>query len=100
MVRRNRAVGRPGERALAGLIGLDARPRRLRDAAAMWRAIDAAVDSETRDSLWSHPDLLPTSDDIDDPSGVISRLTGPPPTPDAMDDLIREILDDGTVDDN
>jgi putative hydrolase len=100
MVRRNRAVGRPGERALAGLIGLDARPRRLRDAAAMWRAIDAAVDSETRDSLWSHPDLLPTSHDIDDPSGVISRLTGPPPTPDAMDDLIREILDDGTVDDD
>ena len=100
MVRRNRAVGRPGERALAGLIGLDARPRRLRDAAAMWRAIDAAVDSETRDSLWGHPDLLPTSDDIDDPSGLIARLTGPTRTPDAMDDAIREILDDGAVDDN
>jgi putative hydrolase len=99
MVRRNRAAGRPGERALAGLIGLDARPRRLRDAAAMWRAIDAAVDSETRDSLWSHPDLLPTSDDIDDPSGLVARLTGPPRTPDAMDDAIREILDDGAVDD-
>jgi hypothetical protein len=66
----------------------------------MWRAIDAAVDSETRDSLWSHPDLLPTSDDIDDPSGLIARLTGPPRTPDAMDDAIREILDDGAVDDN
>lgn len=99
MVRRNRAAGRPGERALAGLIGLDARPRRLRDAAAMWRAIDSAVDPDTRDSLWSHPDLLPTSADIDDPSGLIARLTGPPPTPDAMDDAIREILDDGTVDD-
>lgn len=98
MVRRNRAAGRPGERALAGLIGLDARPRRLRDAAMMWRAIDAAMDSETRDSLWSHPDLLPTSDDIDDPSGLIARLTGPPRTPDAMDDALREILDDGTVD--
>jgi putative hydrolase len=99
MVRRNRAAGRPGERALAGLIGLDARPRRLRDAAAMWRAIDEAVDSETRDSVWSHPDLLPTSDDIDDPSGLIARLSGPTRTPDAMDDAIREILDDGTVDD-
>lgn len=98
MVRRNRAAGRPGERALAGLIGLDARPRRLRDAAMMWRAIDAAMDSETRDSLWSHPDLLPTSDDIDDPSGLIARLTGPPRTPDAMDEALREILDDGAVD--
>lgn len=98
MVRRNRAAGRPGERALAGLIGLDARPRRLRDAAIMWRAIDAAMDSETRDSLWAHPDLLPTSEDIDDPSGLIARLTGPPRTPDAMDDALREILDDGAVD--
>lgn len=100
MVRRNRAVGRPGERALAGLIGLDARPRRLRDAAAMWRAIDEAVDSATRDSVWSHPDLLPTSADIDDPSNVIARLTQPPRLPDAMDDALREILDDGAVDDS
>jgi putative hydrolase len=100
MVRRNRAVGRPGEKALAGLIGLDARPRRLRDAAAMWRAIDAAVDSETRDGLWSHPDVLPTSDDIDDPSSLITRLTGPPPAPDAMDDALRKLLDYGAVDDD
>ena len=98
MVRRNRAAGRPGERALAGLIGLDARPRRLREAAAMWRALDAAMDSATRDSVWSHPDLLPTSDDIDDPSRLVARLTGPPQRPDAMDDALREILDDGAVD--
>lgn len=98
MVRRNRAAGRPGEKALAGLIGLDARPRRLRDAAAMWRAIDSAVDSETRDALWNHPDVLPTSEDIDDPSALIARLTGPPPSPDAMDDALRKLLDDGAVD--
>ena len=59
-----------------------------------------SVDSETRDSLWGHPDLLPTSNDIDDPSALIARLTGPTRTPDAMDDAIREILDDGAVDDN
>ncbi len=102
MVRRHRAVGRPGEKALAGLIGLDARPRRLRDAAAMWRAIDAAVPTEVRDALWDHPDVLPTSADIDDPAALIARLTGPAPAPDAMDDAIRKLLDDdnGTVDEN
>ena len=94
MIRRNRAVGRPGEKALAGLIGLDARPRRLRDAAAMWRAVDAAVTHETRDGLWDHPDVLPTSADIDDPTALVARLTGPSPAPDAMDDAIRKLLDD------
>jgi hypothetical protein len=98
MVRRNRAAGRPGEKALAGLIGIEARPRRLREAAAMWRAIDDAVGSDVRDSLWAHPDVLPTSSDIDDPSALIVRLTGPKPAPDAIDDELRRILDDGAVD--
>ena len=98
MVRRNRAAGRPGEKALAGLIGIEARPRRLREAAAMWRAIDDAVGSDVRDSLWAHPDVLPTSSDIDDPSALIARLTGPKPAPDAIDDELRRILDDGAVD--
>jgi putative hydrolase len=99
MVRRNRAVGRPGEKALAGLIGIDARPRRLREAASMWRALDDAVSPEQRDSVWAHPDVMPTSDDIDDPSDLISRLSGNTPPPDAMDDAIRRLMDeDGTVD--
>ena len=98
MVRRNRATGRPGEKALAGLIGIEARPRRLREAAALWRAIDGAVGKEVRDSLWAHPDILPTSADIDDPGALIARLTGPVPAPDALDDELRKILDEGTVD--
>ncbi len=99
MVRRNRAVGRPGEKALAGLIGIDARPRRLREAASMWRALDAAVSPEQRDSVWAHPDVMPTSDDIDNPADLISRLSGKASPPDAMDDAIRRLIDeDGTVD--
>lgn len=94
MVRRNRAVGRPGDKALAGLIGLDARPRRLREAAAMWRAVDAAVTAEVRDSLWDHPDVVPTSADIDDPSALVARLTEPSPQPDAMDAALRQLLED------
>ncbi len=100
MIRRNRAAGRPGEKALAGLIGLDARPRRLREAAEMWRSIDASVDSTTRDSLWDHPDVLPTADDIDDPQALIARLTAGTVQPDEMDDAIRRLLDEPPVDDD
>ncbi len=99
MVRRNRAVGRPGEKALAGLIGIDARPRRLREASSMWRALDATVSAEQRDSVWAHPDVMPTSDDIDDPTDLISRLSGKASPPDAIDDAIRRLIDeDGAVD--
>ena len=101
MVRRQRAAGRPGEKALAGLVGIEARPRRLREAAAMWRQIHAAVGTEARDALWAHPDVLPTAADIDDPSSLIARLTGPTPAPDEMDVALRKLLeDDGTVDEN
>ena len=100
MVRRQRAAGRPGEKALAGLIGIEARPRRLREAAAMWREIHDVVGADARDALWDYPDALPTSADIDLPAGLISRLTAGA-IPDAMDIALRELLDDdGTVDEN
>jgi putative hydrolase len=75
-IRRRRASGGPAESALATLVGLELRPRRLREAAAMWRSVTDAVGVERRDALWAHPDLLPTSADLDDPSALIARLTG------------------------
>src|SRR3546814_1501095 len=41
-VRRRRAVGGPAEQALSSLVGLEIRPRRMREAAAMWRAVTDA----------------------------------------------------------
>ena len=101
MVRRQRAVGRPGEKALAGLVGIEARPRRLREAADMWRLVHDAVGADARDALWDHPDAVPTGDDIDNPHALVARLTGGVATPDAMDVALQELLDnDGTVDEN
>lgn len=73
-IRRRRATGGPAESALATLVGLELRPRRLRDAAAMWRAVTDAVGVAQRDALWSHPDLLPTAADLDDPGPLAARL--------------------------
>ena len=106
-VRRRRAVGGPAEQALGSLVGLELRPRRMREAAAMWRAVTDAVGVNARDALWDYPDLMPTSEDIDDPSALVARLQararGEEPARDAMDDALEELLsgerDEGEGDD-
>jgi putative hydrolase len=93
-VKRRRASGGPAESAFATLVGLELRPRRLREAAAMWKAVTDAVGPAKRDSLWSQPDLIPTGDDIDFPQGLIARLTGDEPAPDDIDQAIEDLLND------
>lgn len=68
-VRRRRASGGPAEQTFATLVGLQLRPRRLREAATLWARITQEQGQEARDALWGHPDLLPTSADLDDPLG-------------------------------
>ncbi|WP_168627976.1 MULTISPECIES: zinc-dependent metalloprotease [unclassified Cryobacterium] len=98
MVRRRRASGGPAESAFSTLIGLELRPRRLREAAAMWQQLTDAVGEEKRDELWSHPDLIPTAEDIDDPAALIARITGPAPEPDDVDQAIADLLGDDNPD--
>jgi len=92
-IRRRRASGGPAESAFATLVGLELRPRRLREATAMWRAVTEAVGIEARDALWSHPDLLPTSEDLDDPSRLIARLTGADTPESEADDEFDQALE-------
>lgn len=92
-IRRRRASGGPAESAFATLVGLELRPRRLREATAMWRAVTEAVGVERRDALWSHPDILPTAADLDDPSALIARLTGTDTSESAADDEFDQALE-------
>jgi putative hydrolase len=71
-VRRRRATGGPAEHTFATLVGLELRPRRSREAAAIWRGLTEARGVEGRDAVWAHPDLLPTAEDFDDPDGFIA----------------------------
>ena len=59
MMRRERAMGGPAECTFESLLGLQLRPKRMREAAGLWEMITAAEGSEGRDAKWSHPDLLP-----------------------------------------
>ena len=71
-LRRRRASGGPAEKTFATLIGLEMRPRRLREAADVWRQLrESPGGIEARDALWAHPDLLPSADDLEDTTGFI-----------------------------
>ncbi|MCF3102804.1 zinc-dependent metalloprotease [Streptomyces roseoverticillatus] len=72
-LRRRRASGGPAEQTFATLIGLELRPRRLRDASRLWASLADARGPEGRDALWEHPDMLPTAADLDDPDGFVHR---------------------------
>ncbi|MFE3324821.1 zinc-dependent metalloprotease [Streptomyces sp. NPDC059176] len=72
-LRRRRASGGPAEQTFATLIGLQLRPRRLRDASRLWASLTDARGLDGRDALWAHPDMLPTASDLDDPDGFVHR---------------------------
>ncbi len=71
-IRRRRATGGPAEQTFATLVGLELRPRRLREAAALWQQLTDVRGVAGRDAVWSHPDLLPTAEDLDDPAGFVA----------------------------
>jgi len=100
MVRRRRAAGGPAESAFATLVGLELRPRRLREAAAMWQHLTDELGAERRDALWSHFDAVPTSEDIDAPEAFVLRLRDPGRSAedDEFDRALQDLLDDSTGD--
>lgn len=65
--RRRRAAGGPAEQTFAALVGLELRPRRLREAAALWAALTEHRGAAGRDALWGHPDLMPDAEAFADP---------------------------------
>jgi putative hydrolase len=70
--RRRRASGGPAEKLFAGLIGLELRPKRMREATDLWRNLTELKGQVERDDIWQHPDLLPSIDDLADVDGYLS----------------------------
>ena len=101
-IRRRRAAGGPAEDTFAALVGLELRPRRLRDASTLWGSLRSRQGMESRDAVWVHPDLLPTPADLDDPLGFREDLAEVPELSDAdFDKALGELLDgdsDGDTD--
>ncbi len=90
-VRRRRAAGGPAEQTFASLVGLELRPRRLRDASTLWGSLRTRQGIEARDGVWMHPGLLPTAADLDDPLGFREGASTP-------DELSADEFDAGLSD--
>lgn len=99
-MRRRRATGGPAEHAFAVLVGLELRPRRAREASALWELLLTRGGRSARDAVWDHPDLLPVAEDLDDAAAFVERRLGggerSAQVPDDMDAALRELLDGGT----
>ena len=94
MLRRRRATGGPAEQTFATLVGLELRPRKMREAAVLWERLTSAAGIDTRDAVWNHPDLMPSSADLDEPAGFIDRIIGGDVGSIDVDSLIAEIQKD------
>jgi putative hydrolase len=102
-LRRRRATGGPAEQTFATLVGLELRPRKLREAAVLWERLTQAVGADARDAVWQHPDLLPSAEDLDEPAGFIDRMIGGDTSgiDDAIDQAIADLQKESdTGDDN
>jgi putative hydrolase len=94
-LRRRRASGGPAEQTFATLVGLELRPRKMREAAALWERLAQAVGVDARDAIWQHPDLLPGADDLDEPAGFIDRVIGGDTS--GIDEAIAKLESEGNT---
>lgn len=71
LVRRRRASAGPTREVLRDLLGLELRPRLIRDAENLWASLEHRYGSGGRDEVWRHPDLLPTATHLEDPLSYV-----------------------------
>ena len=92
---RRRATGGPAEHTFAALVGLELRPRRLRDAAALWSHLRQTEGMSGRDDVWAHPDVQPDEQDLDDPQGYQARRKEREEESAKIDEELQKLLDGG-----
>ncbi len=64
---RRYATDNPAKAVWEAQLGIELAARRQREAAKFWQLSEKNKGIKDRDAMWSHPDLLPTSDALDDP---------------------------------
>ena len=91
-MRRRRATGGPAEQAFKTLVGLELRPRRLREASTIWGAVLSSHGAEVRDDLWSYPDNLPSEDDFEDLDNFVGRIGQEPEGDSEVDKFLEDVF--------
>lgn len=92
VVRRRRASAGPSQEVFNQLLGLDLRPRLVRDAENLWAAIEHDRGTQ-RDEVWHHPDLLPEAKHLSDPLSF-GKPQDHDTSGDELDRELRKLLGD------
>lgn len=95
VMHRRRASASPVTGVFASLIGLELRPRLVRDAKNLWAAVEHERGLAERDAVWGHPDLLPSAADLSDPLAFASGKAATEPVEDELDAELRKLLGEG-----
>lgn len=72
MWRRRRLAGSGAEQVFARLIGMEFRPRRVREAARLWSILEQQAGVAERDALWHHPDVMPSPTELAHPEDFLT----------------------------
>lgn len=72
--RHRRESGGSAEQAFSKVVGIELSAPKVNEAAELWRRSTVAVGAEKRDSVWEHPDFLPTGEHLDNPAAFIDSL--------------------------
>ena len=86
---RRRATGGSAEQAFANIVGIELAAPRTREAAELWRRAGTAVGADRRDAVWEHPDLLPSSEQLDNPASFIDTLLDDTPDTDLDNEFAK-----------
>lgn len=90
LFRRRRSASGVSQKTFATLLGLELTPKLVRECEALWSRVSTEFGIQMRDRLISHPDQLPSLEEIQDPELLIARLRG---NGDDWDSQLRDLLD-------
>lgn len=96
MLRRRRLAGGAAEQVFARLIGLEFRPRRVREAARLWTLLGQEVGDGERDAFWQHPDVMPTAAELASPEDLLTMRRAAADLDTQIDADLASLLD-GTL---
>ena len=96
MIRRRRIQGGAAEKVFSRLIGLEFRPRRVREAAALWTRLGQEVVDAERDAYWLHPDVMPSAAELASPEDFLTMRRAAADMDTQIDADLASLLD-GTL---
>lgn len=96
MFRRRRAGDSPAQQAFGSLVGLDLKPKKIRESARLWEILTRERGIAERDKLWSHPDIIPTPAELDAPEDFLAARQAAAARDADVDAALQAMLD-GTL---